>query len=215
MPPGAPATCSAAVRAIWLARPGTRVSKVSAGFSRWRGGGGAAGTAARAQRRAARQRRSPRGGTAAAPWLPWCRRCAAAARRSRAAPASAPAAPGWPASSDSTASMRPAYWARIQSSLNRLGTRSDTTSAAASRPCRRTSARRQRADPGVELLFGQLGRESLAAALPQVGAHCGNLVLWEPPDCRIPAGPADRGYPQFPAAGQSPAISRSLSVQVV
>jgi hypothetical protein len=31
MTPGAPATCSAAVRAIWLARPATRVSKVSAG----------------------------------------------------------------------------------------------------------------------------------------------------------------------------------------
>ena len=34
MAPGAPATCSAAVRAIWFARPGTSVSKVSAGFRR-------------------------------------------------------------------------------------------------------------------------------------------------------------------------------------
>jgi len=33
----------------------------------------------------------------------------------------------------------------------------------------------QRANPGVELLFGQLGGESLAAALPKVSAHCGKL----------------------------------------
>src|SRR6476620_3836712 len=36
--PGAPATCNAAVRAIWLARPGTSVSKLSNGFSRLRDG---------------------------------------------------------------------------------------------------------------------------------------------------------------------------------
>ena len=36
--PGAPATWSAAVRAIWLARPGTSVSNVSAGFRRLRDG---------------------------------------------------------------------------------------------------------------------------------------------------------------------------------
>src|SRR3954462_9683181 len=36
--PGAPATWKAAVRAIWLARPGTRVSKVSSGLSRLREG---------------------------------------------------------------------------------------------------------------------------------------------------------------------------------
>jgi hypothetical protein len=29
----------------------------------------------------------------------------------------------------------------------------------------------QRSDPGVELLFGQLGRESVAATLPKVGGH--------------------------------------------
>src|SRR5688572_26103357 len=34
--PGAPATCSAAVRAIWFARPATRLSKVSAVFRRCR-----------------------------------------------------------------------------------------------------------------------------------------------------------------------------------
>src|SRR3954451_104388 len=38
--PGAPATCSAAVRAIWLARPGTSVSKLNNGFSRLRDGSG-------------------------------------------------------------------------------------------------------------------------------------------------------------------------------
>ena len=42
MRPGEPATCSAAVRAIWLARPGTSVSKVSAGLSRLREGNAAA-----------------------------------------------------------------------------------------------------------------------------------------------------------------------------
>src|SRR5881275_366375 len=38
MTPGEPATCSAAVRAIWLARPGTSVSKVRAGLRRLRDG---------------------------------------------------------------------------------------------------------------------------------------------------------------------------------
>src|SRR5678815_3593952 len=50
MRPGEPATCSAAVRAIWLARPGTSVSKVSAGLSRLREGSAAAAAWA-AQRR--------------------------------------------------------------------------------------------------------------------------------------------------------------------
>src|SRR5205814_627272 len=38
--------------------------------------------------------------------------------------------------------------------------------------------RRQRADPGIELLFGQFGRESLAAALPEVSAHVVENSLW-------------------------------------
>jgi hypothetical protein len=64
MTPGAPATCRAAVRAIWLARPATRVSKVRAGFRRLRLAGlGAAGARLdRLGRRAAGgQARSARG----------------------------------------------------------------------------------------------------------------------------------------------------------
>ena len=37
---------------------------------------------------------------------------------------------------------------------------------------------RQRADPGVELVFGQLLGESLAATLPEIWGHCGKLVSW-------------------------------------
>ena len=37
--------------------------------------------------------------------------------------------------------------------------------------------RRQGTDPGVELLFGQLGGELLATPLPQVWAHCGQVLL--------------------------------------
>jgi len=36
---------------------------------------------------------------------------------------------------------------------------------------------RQRADPGVELLFGQLGGKAFTAPLPEINAHCGHLVL--------------------------------------
>src|SRR6185295_363649 len=62
MRPGEPATCSAAVRAIWLARPGTSVSKVSAGLRRLRDGSaavdGAPLAAAEASLRAAKSRAS-------------------------------------------------------------------------------------------------------------------------------------------------------------
>ena len=34
----------------------------------------------------------------------------------------------------------------------------------------------QRADPGVELVFGQLLGKPVAGALPQVWGHCGKLV---------------------------------------
>ena len=37
--------------------------------------------------------------------------------------------------------------------------------------------RRQGADPGVVLLFGQFGRELVATLLPQVRAHCGQVLL--------------------------------------
>ena len=74
----------------------------------------------------------------------------------------------------STSSMRPAYCERIQSSLKRLGTRSETT---ADCPFIGHVGRRQRADPGVELLFGQFGGQLLATALPEVVAHCGQVLF--------------------------------------
>jgi hypothetical protein len=41
--------------------------------------------------------------------------------------------------------------------------------------------RRQWTDPGAELLFGQLGGETFATAVPKVYGHCGQVLL-EPPD---------------------------------
>ena len=43
MTPGAPATCSAAVRAIWLALPATKVSNVRVLLSLWTVAAGEAG----------------------------------------------------------------------------------------------------------------------------------------------------------------------------
>ena len=117
--PGAPATCSAAVRAIWLARPGTSVSKVRAGFSRLREGSGACGLDARAPASICGTGMvGVPGGAKAVDGRPGAesRACSAMSRRT-----------GLPASSASMASIRPAYWLRIQSSLNRLGTRKVTT----------------------------------------------------------------------------------------
>ena len=123
MTPGAPATCKAAVRAIWLARPATRVSKVNAVLSRWEV---AAGALDRGDKPASAGMPSASTATAAA--------ATALVRRNGIAGASVllgatdnSSRTGVPASSDSTRSMRLAYCARIQSSLKRLGTR--TTSA--------------------------------------------------------------------------------------
>ena len=45
---------------------------------------------------------------------------------------------------------------------------------------------RQRTDPGVELLFGQFGGEAFTAALPEIDAHCGQ-VLFKRRDCTVAA----------------------------
>jgi hypothetical protein len=136
MAPGAPATCRAAVRAIWLARPGTRVSKVSAGFRReppatWvlpaQVPAGTAGTG------------WPPARATAEPFGAGCGPAAGlngAAAGARGATASSSRALQ-PASSLAMPSMRGAYWARIQSSLKRFGTvrrRVSAPSAAAGPP---------------------------------------------------------------------------------
>ena len=136
MAPGAPATCSAAVRAIWLARPATRVSKVSAVLRRCGVAVGAGGRAAAAVSGAALPAaRRQRGGRDVGGRLRRtggrCRHGPPRRQRPRRARGASVSSSrtGWPARSVSTVSMRPAYWVRIQSSLKRLGTRTDTTSA--------------------------------------------------------------------------------------
>ncbi len=142
--PGAPATCSAAVRAIWLARPGTSVSKVSALFSLWREADGG-GTAAARSRKVigcapavdaglwqVERGHSMGGAVADAPLAvpPPALRGAG----SRAARLSS-SRTGSVASSLSTDSISPAYCARIQSSLKRLGTRTLTTAGSPAACC--------------------------------------------------------------------------------
>jgi hypothetical protein len=121
-----------------------------------------------------------RQGGAGLPAGGWGVRRAARARSSRT---------GLPASSVRTASMRCAYCDRIQSSLKRLGTRTCATRPPWPSSCR-WPARPSAADPGVELLFRQFGGEKLATALPQVWAHCGNLLLGAAENCGPrPGGP--------------------------
>jgi hypothetical protein len=52
------------------------------------------------------------------------------------------------------------------------------------------------------LLFGQFDGESFATALPEIEAHCGQVVF-ERADSTHTRGPAKRGYPQFLTRGQS------------
>ena len=204
--PGAPATCRAAVRAIWLARPGTRVSKVSSGLRRLRDGWT---LAEERHRRRGSALRSGRRSVDEAPTCaaPLAARVRGADRRRAALPPPSRGASvtssrtGLPASSLSTDSIRPAYWLRIQSSLKRFGH--------AHRDQRAVGALigdfggRQRADPGVELLFGQFGGEAFAAALPKVDAHCGE-VLSKRLDC-MPSRP---GRTRVIHSFQRPASSR-------
>ena len=109
--PGAPATCSAAVRAIWLARPGTSVSKVRAKFRRLREGSCAGWLGARGRFSACETVTGD----------PFIGRtdvdAEAGAGASMRAVSAMSSRTGLPARSDSSASMRPAFWLRIQSSL--------------------------------------------------------------------------------------------------
>ncbi len=141
--PGAPATCRAAVRAIWLARPGTRVSKLSAGLRRLRDGSDELSAAVAIalpltctkgepdSPRTARVTGAPAPAAGAGPPLPAPSRGASV--RSRRT--------GLPARSLSAVSIRPAYWVRIQSSLKRLGTRIVTVAPASPRSATSASGR--------------------------------------------------------------------------
>ena len=75
------------------------------------------------------------------------------------------------------AAMRPAYWARIQSSLKRLATNTVTVREVVG------DLGGQRLDPGVELLLGQLLRQLVDAGLPQ--AVAGASGRHGPPGCGV------------------------------
>lgn len=79
--------------------------------------------------------------------------------------------------------MRPAYWARIQSSLKRLPTSSVTLEKIFG------YLRYQGLDPGVELLLGQVLGELLYAGLPKALAS-------------VSAGLAHRGCDGIPRSFQ-------------
>jgi hypothetical protein len=134
-----------------------------------------------------------------------------AADGSRAASASS-SCTGCPASSLNTDSMRPAYWARIQSSLNRLGTRSASRSAPGSEGW--TSG----AGSGRIQVLNCCSGNSLASR-SQPRCHRSRLMgvveiffFGEPPAL----GPAcgDASYPQFRAGGQAPASASTRGASV-
>jgi large subunit ribosomal protein L34 len=72
--------------------------------------------------------------------------------------------------------------------------------------------RRQRPDPGVELLFGQLSGKALATARPEIDDHCGQVVLLRP-QCR-PIGPLRIEVIHNPLAGVKAGPQALFTMQV-